>query len=371
MKSHWGARTAAVALSLLGLLASAGSGTDAVAETAPQRDAFGVVLAGRAPAGATAAERVALVGSTWYYDYSARLDDEPAGFHKVGMLRCGEDNRADLAYAAAQARSRPGHAWLLCNEPDLVGQDAVSDAFLQSRGELRSQYYARVVGAYARAIKTADPTARLVGPNLFNADGQGIAWLSSVQAAYAAEFGQGLPFDVLGIHLYAFDKSWKRLPQVDLRGNERFLAQTLEFASLLPDRPPVWVTEVGSMWIYRDVACRTQSGRQQCQGTQTAWDALSLYTEQLVSSMSAAGVERWFFFSTNPAPDPWASVPNATFLADEAGRLTPAGQAWLAATPSAREMGWATKVLQPPVAIPGFDEVVSQPAPFEGESGPV
>ncbi len=315
------------------------------------RSAFGVVLAGQTVPGFDARARLDRVAATWYYDYTPRLDDEVDGYHKVAMARGGEQNRSDLAAVARQAKLRPGHAWLIFNEPDLVGQDAVSDAFLLARGETRFGYYARLLHDYAVAIKGADPTAVLVGPNLFNDKGQGIAWMRSLRATYLAAYGQDLPLDVLGVHLYAFDPTWTTLPQLDLHQNELFLADATQFAAELPRRPPVWVTEVGSLWVYSDLRCEPSQSGSKCRGSVVDWTRLSVYASQIVRMMGAAGVERWFFFSTNPTLDPWAAVPNATYLADEQNRLTPLGQAWLNAQPGPKQEGWAEAVTRPPLAL--------------------
>ncbi len=310
-----------------------------------------MVLAGRIQPGFGARERLDRVAATWYYDYTPRLDDEPSGYHKAAMLRGGEANRVDLALVAEQARRQPGHAWLIFNEPDLEGQDRVSEAFLDARGETRFAYYARLLHEYAITIRSADPTAQLVGPNLFNSDGRGVAWLRSLQGAYRDLYGGDLPFDVLGVHLYAFDPAWKTLPQIDLTQNERFLAEMLVFASTLPRHPRLWVTEVGSLWIYSDLQCAQAAAGGLCNGSRVEWDALSAFTTRVVQTMSAAGVERWFFFSTNPTVDSWASAPNATFLADERNQLTAPGQAWVNARPLDTQRDWAQAVLSPQLGL--------------------
>jgi hypothetical protein len=234
---------------------------------------------------------------------------------------------------------------LIFNEPDVDGQDRVSDAFLAARGESRAEYYARLIHTYSITVKSADPTAKLIGPNLFNTGGQARSWLSDVRNAYRAEFGADLPFDIIGVHLYAFDPSWSHLPQIDLVQNERYLADMLQFAAELPGSPKVWVTEFGSMWIYSSLHCAQQPLGVRCSGDSPAWDQLSKYTSQMVQDMSAAGVERWFQFSDSPQPDGWSDVPNATFLSTQDGELTPLGRTWLNLVLAPTDPGWATRVL--------------------------
>ncbi|HEV2123478.1 MAG TPA: glycosyl hydrolase, partial [Chloroflexota bacterium] len=321
-------------------------------------------LAGESRPPLSAAQRLHRIDVRWYYDYSPRLEDEVPGYHKVAMVRGGEHNRTAPEEAAAQARRKPGRAWLIFNEPDLQEQDGVSDSFLAARGETRFQYYARLVHAYASAIKGADPTALLVGPNLFNLRGEGLNWLRQLEQAYRSEFNRELPFDVIGLHLYAFDPTWQQLPQMDLAANRRFLQDMLEYAAIRPrsngQRTPVWVTEFGSMWIYHELQCReatpeerarhaqgqpaTNSGdlasqQIRCRGERAAWPDVTAYVVEMVEMMMQAGVARWFLFSANPAPDPWAEVPNATYLMDAENRLTPLGEAWVklrAAPPAQR-----------------------------------
>ncbi len=98
------------------------------------------------------------------------------------------------------------------------------------------------------------------------------------------------------------------------------------------------------MWIYDEITCAPTGSDGKCRGNTVTWPTLTAFTENVVRSMSAAGVERWFFFSTNPAPDPWASVPNATYLANERNELTPIGVAWLQATAVAVDAKWASRL---------------------------
>jgi len=48
----------------------------------------------------------------------------------VAVLRGGEANRTIVARVAEQACLRTGHDWLPFNEPDLEGQDRVSEQVL-------------------------------------------------------------------------------------------------------------------------------------------------------------------------------------------------------------------------------------------------
>jgi len=279
--------------------------------------------------------RLDLLHLRWYYDYSPRLDDAPPGTHKVAMVRGGEQNRTLLSEITRQATRHPGHAWLIFNEPDLLEQDAVSDAFLAARGEDRFQHYARLVHAYATTITDADPTAILVGPNLFNLNGQGMAWLTQLEASYRAEFAAPLPFTAIGLHLYAFDPTWQTLPQLNAAANQRFLEEILAYARAR--QKPVWITELGVMWIYHDMTCTPPPAATpsqptplpSCRGDRPAWPEVTRHVTSLLTLARQSGVQRTFVFSSHPAPDPWAAVPNATYLLDAAHRPTPLGDAFL------------------------------------------
>ncbi len=269
-------------------------------------------------------DRLRTLNLDWYYDYSYRLDDEPSGLHKVGVLRGGENNRAPLDQVAAQARLRPGHYWIVFNEPDLDGQDLVSDRFLAARGQQRFDYYAQLYHDYVVTLKQADPTARVVGPNLFNWGGGYRAWIEGFRAAYRAGYGAEPPVDVWGLHLYSFDPQWKSLPMLDI-GYSRLLYQDFrDYVRSLPghEATPIWVTEMGTVWGYREIVKGPDS---LYRGVNYAWPEVATYLADLVPWLERQGVDRWFLFGTNPAPDPWAGVANALYLLDDAGRPTEAG----------------------------------------------
>jgi hypothetical protein len=271
------------------------------------------------------ADRLHALNLSWYYDYSARLDDEPAGAQKVAVLRGGETNRTPLDRIAAQARLRPGHYWIIFNEPDLEGQDRVSDQFLASRGQQRFDYYAQLYHDYALTLKQADPSARLVAPNLFNWEGGFRSWLDGFRSAYRTRYGAEPPVDVWGLHLYSFDPGWKTLPMVDLDYSKSLYRDFREYVRAIPGHQstPIWATELGTIWGYRDIF---QGSDSLYRGNSYAWPEVTAYLADLIPWLEQEGVDRWFLFGTNPAPDPWAGVANALYLLDDAGQPTEAGR---------------------------------------------
>lgn len=287
---------------------------------------------------------LAEIGARWYYDYWPSVGDAPRGYAKVGTLRAGERNGTPLAQVRRQARAYPGRYWLVFNEPDLAEQDKVSDAYLAARGEERFAYYARRYHEYRTTLREADPTAKLVGPNLFNLDERFDAWIDAFRAAHRARYGTEPSFDVWGFHLYLLD--WQRSPMLDrdyaLRTIERFRA----YVANLPEPPArIWATELGALWAWDrpptclrpDCLCAVESADGRCAAqfavpvdARYAAEEIADYTAWLVPELAARGVERWFFFSGQPAVDPPFVPPpdlaNGPSLFDGTGKITPIGE---------------------------------------------
>ncbi len=270
-------------------------------------------------------ERLHKLNLQWFYDYSPRLDDEPAGTRKVAVLRGGETNRTALDRVAEQARLHPGHYWIIFNEPDLEGQDRVSDQFLAARGQQRFDYYAQLYHDYVAALKQADPSAKIVAPNLFNWENGFQAWIDGFRAAYRARYGVEPPVDVWALHLYSFDPNWKNLPMLDLNYSKTLYRDFRQYVHSIPGQQsaPIWVTEMGTIWGYRDIVKGPDS---LYRGTNYAWGEVTAFLSDLIPWLEQEGVDRWFLFGTNPAPDPWAGVANALYLLDDAGQPTEAGR---------------------------------------------
>lgn len=283
------------------------------------------------------------LGVRWYYDYQPTLRDAPRGMAKVAMLRAGERDAPDLARVRAEARARPGRYWLIFNEPDLQEQDGVSDAYLAARGEQRFAYYARRYHEYRTALRAADPTAKLVGPNLFNLDERFDVWLDAFRAAYRAHYGEEPVFDVWSFHIYALD--WQRHPMLDRAYALRTIERFRTYVAGLPGGPGrIWLTEFGTLWAWDqppacvrpDCGCAAVDAEGRCSAqfavphdARYAASAVADYVAWLVDELAARGVERWFFFAGKPYVDPPFVVPpgfaNGASLFDSDNRLTPIG----------------------------------------------
>jgi hypothetical protein len=70
-------------------------------------------------------------------------------------------------------------------------------------------------------------------------------------------------------------------------------------------------------------------------GTILDWPKLAQHTRSLLGLLEQYRVERWYAFSSHPARDPWAAIPNATYLLDEANQPTPLLPVWLGTQPVA------------------------------------
>jgi hypothetical protein len=291
----------------------------------PRPSRGGAAVVGSRAQPASVSDRLKLLSLGWYYDYSYRLEDEQPGTSKVGVLRGGEKNRAPLDQVAAQARAHPGHYWIVFNEPDLDGQDMVSDQFLAAQGKQRFDYYAQVYHDYAITVKQADPTAKLVAPNLFCLSGSFEPWIDAFRGAYRARFGSEPPVDVWALHLYSFDPEWRTLPAIDITYSKKLYLGFRDYVRSVPgqENAPIWVTEAGTIWGYRDLYLGPDS---LFRGTDYAWPELTAYLADLIPWLEAEAVDRWFLFGTNPYADPWAGVPNALYLLDDSGHPTAAGK---------------------------------------------
>jgi hypothetical protein len=134
--------------------------------------------------------------------------DAPPGWYLNWSTQPGLDPRADVAFArmirlkgdsfspaldqikAAAARD-PGVLWLVGNEPDVPWQDNATP-----------EQYAAVYGVLYKAIKEADPTARVAIGGVSQPTPLRLAYLDRILAAYKARYGAEMPVDVWNIHAF-------------------------------------------------------------------------------------------------------------------------------------------------------------------------
>ena len=269
----------------------------AMATATPNGDPrFGLIIGGQADATAHA---LALLHAQWFIGAaSADLAHAPTRVQPI--------NPDDLAGLAADARQYPGRYWSLELEPN--GWNAP---------EARAQpaAYAQTLHAVATALKAADPTARLIGPDVLNWSAPcigcggmvtGEAWTQAMRAAYLADYGQEVPIDVWTIHTYPLD--WQHLPTVNYPLMEQQLIALRQYLDGIPSLAgrPIWDTELGAHWGYTAYQFKTINGRSVLvpAGTLRS-DLVEDYVRQmlawLVANGARYGVARWFVFATyNP-----------------------------------------------------------------------
>lgn len=235
---------------------------------------------------------------------------------KVELVRPG----ADLTQLAARARAYPGRAWIVGNEPNVSGQD-----------NLQPAAYSDFLAAVATAIKTADPTALLVGPNVLNwdktCDGcggypSGHSWSNAFLSDYRARYGS-LPLDVWGMHTYNLD--WVRPPLINAVADQAQLAAARTWLNATGLNLPIWLTEFGVIWGYEGYTWVQQDGRWLIAPTgRFRDDLMNSYMDSMFTWLTgpgvAARVERWFLYGTSPAAEPYATTMAGISLI-EPGRL--------------------------------------------------
>src|SRR5262249_17817683 len=97
------------------------------------------------------------LGLRWYAGFDYDPDSVPPGANTIMSLPTR--NVAAEALVREAAGKRPGSYWLIGREPNVPGGDP--------RGPAQ---YAEAYQYYYRILKAADPTARLVAPNVLNWD---------------------------------------------------------------------------------------------------------------------------------------------------------------------------------------------------------
>lgn len=298
----------------------------------PPPDGAGIAFV-QAPSPAAIARALEATGARWWFEFGAPPGGERAP-GQVELVRTGKGRpKVDATTLAAAARARPGRAWLIGNEPNIPGQDEIAPAD-----------FAAEFDAYARAITGADPTARVVAPNVQNFGAPcvgcenvvpGDRWVGEFRRAYTTRFGAEPPIDAWGLHLY--NVNWERLPMVDA---DESIAQVRRLRAYLDADPatrgrPIWVTELGVIWGFEGYeAYQSLDGAARLRPV-GAWrgDAVAAYLDQLLAFFAREGralrVERWFVFANVAYREPYADAPAGIALLEDASStaaLTPLGQ---------------------------------------------
>jgi hypothetical protein len=219
--------------------------TDQRPPTNPLLERYGVAVVNGA------AEQVTTLGFTWFTQCCDPERELPRGTKSPRLAPI--DPVWDAATVRALVRQFPGSYWLIGNEPNVV--ESSPDGF----GNASPEQYATALNFYARTLKGADPTAKLVGPNMLNWDficngcpgyPQGMAWTERMRNSYVARYGVEPPLDVWAIHTYELD--WYSFPN----GNAgRHIDQVLGLRGWLDSfeglaGKPIWISELGLHWAY-------------------------------------------------------------------------------------------------------------------------
>lgn len=260
---------------------------------------------------------------SWWGGYD---EDDPAPYYRLHFLKRAPD-------AAAQVAAQPGSYWTINDEVNVPGQ-----------GLTDPDEYAVRFRAYKQALQAADPTAKLVAPNILNWEEtcrgcpgitQGKAWVDQFRQAYLNRYREEPPVDVWAIHPYAVD--WTNLPMVDAAHVKRELAAFRGYLDAIDGQrgKPIWVTELGLIWGYDGV-----SWREEAPGVWKA-SAVGAYRDDLIEAYlndvldwletdgQALGIERWFVFGAGPSIERYAAVPTGLYLVDgyqEGSNLTRLGR---------------------------------------------
>ena len=312
-------------------LASHSTLSRSLAQPSSPLDRYGVWITASDPSlGSQETARRVLdqLGLRWYASFDHDADIVAPGANKVMVL----PTRSLAAEASLRdaAGKRPGSYWLIGREPNVPGGDP--------RGP---QQYAEALQYYHRILKDADPTARLVGPNVLNWDvtcqacpgfDLGRQWTDAFRAAYRALAGGEPPLDVWGIQ--TADLDWERLPMVNWQPLGEQLGSMRAYLDAVPAHrgKPIWVTEFAVVWGYERV-----EWNQQADGTWRAYPAgqyrgdliagaLQGYLGWLEANAERLGIDRWLVYGSYPPPDPYmAEYAGLRLLSTPAGEATSAG----------------------------------------------
>ncbi|MCL4532294.1 MAG: glycoside hydrolase family 44 protein [Actinobacteria bacterium] len=282
---------------------------------------FGVVVAGPGTDDPTyVASSLAALGAGSWYSFPGSPARVPG---RVELVRPG----ADLDELSSRARANPGTAWLIGNEPNVPGQD-----------DLQPAAYADFLRKVSTAIKGADPTAVLVGPNVLNWDATctscpgfpaGRAWSEAFLNSYQERYGP-LPLDVWGIHAYSLD--WDHLPLVNAAADQAQVTGAREWLDSRGLQLHLWLTEFGVIWGFDGVQWVERDGKSVAVPVGSFRDDLvGGYVDEMLSWLSRSSldglVDRWFLYATAPPPEPYASTTaGISLLQPGTLTLTPFGE---------------------------------------------
>ena len=267
---------------------------------------YGVIALHRHVAGGVR-NVLARTGARSYLDYSSGLDDAPSGSEKIAVVR--PSNEPLAAELRARAARHPGAAWAIGNEPNTGLQDNLSPGAYAA-------FFDRVV----TAIRSGDPSARIVAPNTLNfdfrcrgcagADLTGREWIDGFRAAYRDLRGREPPIDIWGIHAYEID--WIDPPMTDVSVMKAQVEGLRAYLDAIPTHRgrPVWLTEFAIIWGFDDwrIEQGVDGGTLVAPAGRFRSDLIETFLGDALDWLETRGrqlgVERWFVFADHGIPDP-------------------------------------------------------------------
>lgn len=282
--------------------------------------------------------QVTALGLTWYFGgfpSEQALNSRPAGAKATFILPVNPV--LDEATLRRIVQSAPGVAWLIGNEGNVPSASAISPAAATD-----PERYAVALNYYATALRSADASAKLVGPNVLNwsytCDGcggfqSGLDWTVAMRAAYVSRYNQEPPFDAWGVH--AYDLDWVHLPNGNAALQLRQIADMRRWLDSVPTLvgAPIWVTEIGFHWGYPGIEQRADRLYYPVGAFDYdhAEDWMRTVFGWLDSNAESQHIDKWFLWLTytNVLEDwmgAWPTVrlldgPSATATINRLGRL--------------------------------------------------
>ncbi len=263
--------------------------------------------------------QLATLGAKSWYSYGLfpiEQNGQPVA-GRVQMVRTGKNYvfaagpETITAFQALVRATPAGSYWQVGNEPNVPGQD-----------EAAPEEYARQYETIRGVIREIDPTARLVGPNILNWNytcngcpgyAQGDGWTAKMIAAFQAQTGREIDFEVWSIHTYGLN--WAKLPLADYRQDVAQTVALREYLRTLPNQAgkPIWITEYGVIWGYDDIKWNKvgDEWRAKPGGTfqrQALLDYIHGYADWLKANSNGYGIERWFIYTNFGLPEPYTDT---------------------------------------------------------------
>lgn len=274
------------------------------------------------------------LGVGWYLDWQTQLHpSQPNGIEYAQMVRLkGATFQPALEELKTIARSNPGALWLVGNEPDVIWQDNATP-----------EQYATTYYQVYRAIKVADPTAKVAIGGVSQPTPLRFKYLDAILTTYRKQYGMEMPVDVWNVHNFILREergSWGvdippgmpdnrgMLYEVDDSGNlKSFRQQIVDFRHWMVDHGyrdrPLIVSEYG-------IPMPPDYGfpRERVAGFLTeTFDFLLNATDRATGYSSDAYhlVQRWCWFSLADS-----KYPTGNLVDLDSGRLTWLGEIFAA-----------------------------------------